>query len=309
MSARRRRATHAGSWYEASPDKLRKSLQRWLGDAASALGSGANTEVHAIIAPHAGFSYSGRTAAYAYTGVDPSKFSRVIVLGPSHHVYLRDRCAVSAAHKLETPLGELPVDREVVDGLLENSNSSARFVTMGPDMDEAEHSIEMHLPYIRHVFNDVNVKVVPIVVGSLSEEKERAFGRVLSSWIGDGETFLVVSSDFCHWGSRFGYTRVDRDGGYIWQSIERLDREAMGCIESGDLSAFSNYQRRTENTVCGRHPIGVLMSALEYCSAHSNRTFTTRFVRYDQSSRCMSMTDSSVSYASAWVQTSNTPRQ
>lgn len=214
---------------------------------------------------------------------------------------------MSNAHVLETPLGELVVDREVVDGLLENSDGQARFVKMSADMDEAEHSIEMHLPYIRHVFARADVKVVPIVVGSLSEEKERHFGRVLSSWIGDGETFFVISSDFCHWGTRFRYTKVDRQSEYIWQSIERMDREGMSIIENGDHGAFCSYLRRTENTICGRHPIGVLLNALAYCSRHSERSFNTRFVCYEQSSRCVSYSDSSVSYASAVVRTSGSP--
>lgn len=267
--------------------------------------------VYAVIAPHAGYSYSGRNAAFAYSAVDAHRFSRVIVLGPSHHVYLQNRCAVSDAHVLETPFGGLKVDRDVVDGLLENQHGGARFVKMSADMDEAEHSIEMHLPYIRLLFQDVrDIKVVPIVVGSLSESVERQFGRVLSAWIGDGETFFVISSDFCHWGSRFRYTRVDRQSEYIWQSIERLDREGMGIVETGDHAAFCSYLRRTENTVCGRHPIGVLMSALQYCTRHSGREFRTTFVRYDQSSRCESMSDSSVSYASAIVQTvDSSPRR
>lgn len=313
-SSRRRRASHAGSWYDASPEKLRKSLSTWLSAASQhgSLGYASSVNpslpgshpVYSIIAPHAGYSYSGKAAAYAYAAVDARRFTRVFVLGPSHHVYLADRCAVSDAAVLETPLGDLPVDREVADGLLENADSGARFVRMSADMDAAEHSIEMHLPYIRHVFKDVDVKVVPIVVGSLSEEKERSFGKVLSSWFGDGESFFVISSDFCHWGTRFRYTTIDRQSEFIWQSIERLDREGMNAIESGDHATFSSYQRRTENTVCGRHPIGVLMSALAYCSRHSGRVFTTRFVRYEQSSRCVSMCDSSVSYASALVQTS-----
>ncbi|CAN8066223.1 unnamed protein product [Agarophyton chilense] len=300
---RRRRATHAGSWYDASPQKLSSSLLSWLRHAQSVLPSTNAAVAHAIIAPHAGFSYSGSTAAFAYAAIDPRKFSRVIVLGPSHHVYMKDTCALSDAHTLETPLGDLPVDRDVVEGLLASEHRSTRFVNMSAYNDEAEHSIEMHLPFIRLVFADRDVKVVPIVVGSLSEDKERAFGSVLSTWIGDGETFFVVSSDFCHWGSRFGYTTVDRESQHIWQSIEKLDREGMRCIESGDHASFCAYQRQTDNTVCGRHPIGVLMSALAYCTSHSHRVFTTNFVRYKQSSRCMSMSDSSVSYASAVIRT------
>lgn len=307
MSSRRRRAIHAGSWYDSSPDRLRRSLTRWINEARQNSGPSPGQTVHAIVAPHAGFSYSGSTAAYAYASIEPQRFSRVIVLGPSHHVYLRDRCAVSDTHKLETPLGELTVDRQVVDGLLEESDRPIRFIRMSSEMDEAEHSIEMHLPYIRHVFGSTDVKVVPIVVGSLSEEKERQFGRILSTWIGDGETFFVASSDFCHWGSRFGYTHVNRDSAYIWQGIERLDREGMSCIEGGNHTAFCRYLRRTENTICGRHPIGVMMCALQNCSSHSGRTFTINFVKYKQSSKCMAMTDSSVSYASALVQTSSSP--
>lgn len=308
LSTRRRRATHAGSWYDDSEDRLRRSLNRWLEHAASEGRAPPGSTVHAIIAPHAGYSYSGSTAAYAYTAINPRRFSRVIVLGPSHHVYLRDRCAVTDAHALDTPIGSLPVDREVVDGLLEMSDRRVRFVRMNMDMDEAEHSIEMHLPYIRRTFHGIDVKVVPIVVGALSEDTEREFGRVFAPWLGDGETFFVISSDFCHWGTRFRYTHVDREAQTIWQGIERLDREGMAIIESGDHSAFCRYQHRTENTICGRHPIGVFMSALANCTAHSGRAFATHFLRYKQSSRCLKMSDSSVSYASAIVYTGDSPQ-
>lgn len=307
MALRRRRATHADSWYDASKHTLRTSLTRWLTQAQSEVTPSPDATVHAVIAPHAGYAYSGPTAAYAYAAVNPTNFSRVVILGPSHHVYLKDRCAVSIADVLETPLGSLPVDREVIDGLLELSDRDARFVRMSCDMDEAEHSIEMHLPYIRHVFADVDVKVVPIVVGALSEAKERHFGRIFASWLGDGETFFVISSDFCHWGTRFRYTPVDADCSSIWKSIENMDREGMALIEAGHHDAFCRYQQRTQNTVCGRHPIGVFMSALAYCEAHADYRFVTRFVRYKQSSRCVNMSDSSVSYASAVVHTSDMP--
>lgn len=360
-STRRRRATHAGSWYDSSSVALQRSLSSWLQHAASNgdLQAPQGHTVHAIIAPHAGYSYSGPTAAYAYAAINAARFSRVFILGPSHHVYLRDRCAVTDAHVLDTPVGPLPVDRDVVDGLLQqgyrdssdgrggggggsrgdsisgstnhnnntnshhhlnnhtnsNNNTNTRhqqqhdlddltFVKMSLDMDEAEHSIEMHLPYVRQVFSSPDVKVVPIVVGALSEAKERQFGRALSSWLGDGETFFVVSSDFCHWGTRFRYTMRTHDLP-IWRSIERLDHEGMEIIEMGDHAEFCRYQYRTENTICGRHPIGVLMAALSACSAASDNhvRFHTKFVKYKQSSKCLKLSDSSVSYASALVYT------
>lgn len=302
MPTRRRRASHAGSWYESSPERLRRSLMSWIQHAAARNGRPTPGKiVHALIAPHAAYSYSGSTAAYSYAPVNPNQFSRIILLGPSHHVYLRDRCAVSTADILDTPLGSIQVDKDVTQGLLEHSSRNARFVPMSEDMDEAEHSIEMHLPFIRHVFSN-EVKIVPILVGSLSEEKEQQFGRTFFPWLGDGETFFVVSTDFCHWGTRFRFTRVSGDSTYIWQSIENMDREAMSIIQSGNHAAYYAYHRRTENTICGRHAIGVLLSALAYCTDHSNEAFSIRFLRYKQSTRCVRMSDSSVSYASGIVE-------
>lgn len=302
MPEQRRRASHAGSWYDASADSLAESLTAWLAEARGA--SQPVADLHAVIAPHAGYSYSGPTAADAYAAVDPASFERVFILGPSHHVYLRDRCAVSGAQSLETPLGALDVDTGIVAQLAGGvpGHEGAVFGRMDPDMDEAEHSIEMHLPYIRQVFSDSPVKVIPIVVGSLGEQKERDFGRALAPWLADGRSLFVISSDFCHWGARFAFNRVDREGGQIWESIERLDRKGMRCIEGGIHAQYAQYQRQTENTVCGRHPIGVLMSALEQRSQTLQRRFSTSFVRYAQSSQVRSMSDSSVSYASAWVQ-------
>ena len=74
--------------------------------------------------------------------------------------------------------------------------------------DELEHSLEMHLPMIRHIFNgtgDDAIKVVPIVVGSLSREKEAEYGQILAPFFERPDTVFLVSSDFCHWGFDFDY--------------------------------------------------------------------------------------------------------
>jgi len=86
----------------------------------------------------------------------------------------------------------------------------------------------------------------------------------------------------------------------IFESIRKLDHEGMEKIESQSHSAFCKYLSRTKNTICGRHPIGVLMAALEHVKAPA--THRTRFVHYSQSSSAVSISDSSVSYASAFVQ-------
>lgn len=300
MAARRRRASHAGSWYSASAQSLRRSLKRWLEAAATAPHAHAlpMPGLRAVIAPHAGYSYSGRISAYAHAAIPVERVRRVFVLGPAHHVLIRDRCALSGAGVLETPLGDLPVDVDAVAALY--AAAPALFEQFGARDDEDEHSIEMHLPFIRHVFGAREVKVVPVVVGSLSEAKEIEAGRVLAPWLADPETFFIVSSDFCHWGAHFDYVRYEPADGEIWQSIEKLDRKGMDAIETGEHARFTEYQRKTENTICGRHAIGAVMVAMAELKRAGRVNFETKFVKYDQSSKCESHNDTSVSYAAAW---------
>lgn len=168
-----RAASHAGSWYTSNGVKLDEQLTSWLSavqgerfplsedvareDASTRRGDPTFLPIpgiRAIIAPHAGYSYSGPPAAYAYKCIDPSRIKRVFVLGPSHHFYLNG-CALSKCKTYETPLGGLPLDRKTMDELKakgEQQGRSTRFDWMDLDQDEDEHSIEMHLPYVRKVF-------------------------------------------------------------------------------------------------------------------------------------------------------------
>ncbi|CAM8963505.1 unnamed protein product [Rhodiola kirilowii] len=281
-----RRASHAGSWYSDNPQKLSKELEGWL----TTSGLPKSPEVRGVIAPHAGYSYSGRAAAYAFGNIDPSNISRVFILGPSHHYYT-SKCALSTASVYETPIGDLPIDMEVNEEL----KATGHFELMDLHVDEAEHSMEMHLPYIAKVFQGYSVKIVPILVGALSAEKEAFYGRLLAKYANDPKNFFSVSSDFCHWGSRFNYTHYDKKHGAIYKSIEALDRMGMDIIETGDPDSFKKYLKEFDNTICGRHPISVFLHMLKNCSAD----IKINFLRYEQSSQCKSTRDSSVSYASA----------
>lgn len=93
------------------------------------------------------------------------------------------------------------------------------------------------------------------------------------------------------------YTWQDRSRGAIWQSIEWLDRQGMEAIESGQPEAFNAYQAQYRNTICGRHPIGVLLNMLQ----HAQGKYKIAFRCYEQSSQCKVASDSSVSYAAAVV--------
>lgn len=86
----------------------------------------------------------------------------------------------------------------------------------------------------------------------------------------------------------------------IWESIEALDRQGMKCVESGEHEVFSSYLKRTRNTICGRHPIGVMMAAFENQELLPGKG-KFRFIRYEQSSKVRQASDSSVGYASAFA--------
>ncbi|GFN82848.1 protein memo1-like [Plakobranchus ocellatus] len=291
-NGRIRRASHAGSWYTDSRSTLNAQLEGWLLKATESL-----KPAKAIIAPHAGYSFCGACGAYAYRQVDPNQVKRIFILGPSHHVRMAN-CALTGTDTYETPLYNLPIDKEVCEEL----HSTGAFDTMSLSTDEAEHSIEMHLPYIAKVMESRRGQftIVPVLVGSLSTHNEAKYGQILSQYLKDPDNLFVISSDFCHWGKRFGYTHYDKSRGKIWQSIENLDKMGMNIIEKMDPPAFSEYLKAFQNTICGRHPISVLLNAIDYLRSASNGIhMELRFLKYAQSSQCETSNDSSVSYASA----------
>ncbi|KAI5803862.1 MEMO1 family [Geopyxis carbonaria] len=324
----KRSANHANSWYTGDRKALSTQLEAWLSIVAIDGVAMPIEGARIIIAPHAGYAYSGAAAAWAYKSLDVSKAKRVFVIGPSHHIYI-DNCALSSCHTYATPLGDLRLDTEVLKQL--HSTEGELFQWMRLDVDEEEHSIEMQLPYIYKILEKAGklneVKVVPIMVGAISSRKEKAYGEVLAEHLKNPENVFVISSDFCHWGTRFSYTHYysslpSNDEPYppsvsldthcaappsdhpVYQSIEALDRRGMYYIESGSHDDFSDYLKKTHNTICGRHPIGVIMAGIqtiEKQGAIAKGAGRFRFVRYEHSSQCRVGSDSSVSYASAYA--------
>jgi AmmeMemoRadiSam system protein B len=153
-----------------------------------------------------------------------------------------------------------------------------------------------------HVNSDFSQKgtftIVPILVGALKPEDEERYGKLLSKYLLDPSNLFVISSDFCHWGKRFRYTYYDKSQGHIYQSIEALDRKGMDAVESLNPLGFSKYLQEFSNTICGRHPIAVLLHAVFYIKS-ADLNWQLKFVQYSQSNQCKNMGDSSVSYASA----------
>jgi AmmeMemoRadiSam system protein B len=281
-----RSASHAGSWYDSDKSKLDKKLSKWLAEATPL------TEIkliRGIIGPHAGFEYSGPTAAWSYININPDNYSTVFLLGPCHHKYIKG-CELTKSSTYQTPIGDITVDTEILDELAKIKH----FLRVDKEDDEDEHSLEMHLPYIKKVFGDKQFKLVPIMVGSIDFSLEEYFGKIFGKYLQDPKNLFILSSDFCHWGSSFDYCPYDKNDGQIFQSIEKLDKKGIDCIQQQSPETFLNYLKETENTICGRNPIAVFLYALK--NSGLNTKSTLRF--YTQSSQVKKKNDSSVSYAS-----------
>lgn len=230
--------------------------------------------------------------AHAYKHIRPDTVMRIFLLGPSHLKYT-SHCLLSKAASYSTPLGDIDIDEDVYTEL----HKTGQFRSMDSSVDEAEHSLELHMPFIAHVFRDAAVTIVPIMVGALDPSSEARYGRLLAPYLADASNLFIVSSDFCHWGSRFQFTFQDHRMGPIFKSIEWLDKSGMDIIESGSPEDFTKYLDRYNNTICGRHPISILLQALKAAEGQ----YSLKFNAYDQSDKCTNDTDSSVSYASACV--------
>lgn len=336
----KRRAVHAGSWYESTKDDLDATLSKFLFDAETTLKqkqeendkeqsnhpSGGNAYTvdseklvdgiprkssskgtglpRAIVAPHAGYSYSGATAAYAYAALREAVESKsnsirhILVLHPSHHIRL-DGCAISATNVLVTPLGDLAVDSDLRSELLQ----SGRFCMMNRRDDENEHSGEMQYPYIYKVLSDCqkeNIPVLPIMVGNISSAQADIYGQILAPMLARPDVFTIISSDFCHWGTRFQYSPFEKSDktNEIFQYIQWLDNLGMEQISMQDPGAFTIYLKKYRNTICGRFPIVVWLNAVRHNKEQRVQTLDIQFVRYAQSSQIYNESESSVSYAS-----------
>ncbi len=202
---------------------------------------------------------------------------------------------MSECSEYSTPLGSIPMDQGVYQELKE----TGAFESIGIDEDEDEHSLEMHLPYIAEIMSgrESQYTLIPIVVGAVTPDSEAMYGRLLQKYLDSEDSLFVISSDFCHWGSRFGY-QFRRPNEEIHASIAWLDSEGMKAIETKSPNKFYTYLETYDNTICGRHPIGILLQAINHST---DGEYSIKFTRYDRSNLVHSMSDSSVSYASAII--------
>lgn len=221
-----RRAAVAGMFYPDDANTLRADVQGFLAAAKTRAGS----PPKAIIAPHAGYRYSGAIAAEAYAQLSAVKdqITRVILLGPCHRVAVRG-LALSGADAFETPLGPVEIDKDA-----EAIISDMQQVGVFAPTHEAEHSLEVHIPFLQELLGEF--KLVPIVVG---ETPPGAVAEVLEKLWGGPETVIVISSDLSHF----------------------LDYDAARAIDQRTSDAITAFapEKIEKGGACGHFPVGGLL--------------------------------------------------
>ncbi|MBI1269033.1 AmmeMemoRadiSam system protein B [bacterium] len=285
-SGGRREARFAGTWYESDPSSLVKQMDGFLESARKKMSESPSEEAFpdnpapqgnllALIVPHAGYMFSGATAAFAYEfAAQHAEPERIFLLGPSHYVGF-EGVALSHCSAFSTPLGDLDLERKTVDEL-----SRHPLYGFSDDIHNREHSLELQLAFLKHLFPDA--RLIPLVVGAFKNSSEiRYAGSILRSQIRPGD-LVVVSSDFTHYGPRYDYVPFEED---FPEQVRKLDQDAFSYIQDSDLEGFLNFHDQTGCTICGFFPCSLLLSILPEGSRTSLLKYGTSRDSHKEDSR------------------------
>jgi AmmeMemoRadiSam system protein B/AmmeMemoRadiSam system protein A len=271
----------AGQWYPDSEAELARQVDDLLARASPPT---SGVRPLALIVPHAGYRFSAPVAAEGYRRLQGHRYRRAIVLAFSHSsagLYN----GVDVPEDLtayRTPLGEVPIDREVCDSLLKSPGFAAH-----PGIDRGEHSLELQLPFLQRTVREF--RLVPLLIGRMSTSDYAAAADAILRWV-DEDTLLVASSDFTHFGPQYGYTPFENDAP---NKLRELADQAGAPILNCDFDGFLDHLAKTQDTICGRGPIALLLRVLSmYASSVAVRSGS------DTSGRMMNDWTNSVTYQS-----------
>lgn len=223
-------------WYPGNPNRLTEMVDGLLDaeDAPAIPG-----KIVGLIAPHAGYKYSGHIAACAFRLVKDMAFERVVIVSPMHR-YPPAPVLTSAHQAYETPLGVIPVDHDVLDAL-------NRRISLTPVRHDLEHSLEIEIPFLQRALTEP-FSLVPIMLGDQSYETAETLGRSLAEIIGKASnTLFVASSDLSHF--------------YPQAVASRLDQVVLDQIAAFDPAGVVRVEEEGKGFACGRAAIATVLVA------------------------------------------------
>ena len=291
-----RMATVAGQFYEKIPVRLKKNLEKYLQNVPDENFLPKDSVVQAVVVPHAGYAYSGKTAGKTFSLAEKYKYKRIVLIAPSHYVGFSG-VALPSYEVCSTPIGDISVDLESIAKL------KGSYFVKNDDAHIHEHSLEVELPFIQKLFP--KTPILPLVCGqiNISMAKELA-EALLPFW--NSETLWVISSDFTHYGRQFGYLPFKEN---IPENLEKLDMGAVNKILDFDLEGFDRYLNKTGATICGRNPIMLMLAANFLAKNENNIESKAKLVEYTTSGEMTGDYNHTVSYAGIVVYTDNSHKE
>lgn len=276
----------AGTFYPGDAKELAATVDRFLNAVPRDASSGS---LVALVAPHAGYPFSGPVAAYSFAQLKGRNITRVVVIAPSHYEAFPFVSAYGG-DVYRTPLGDIPVDKEFVKKLAK-ATPVVQISGRGhePNRRGGEHALEVELPFLQRVLG--KFQLVPLVMGEQDLEQERALGLALAKLISGPETIILASSDLSHYHSQ--------------QEAARMDGKMLAALEHWDHPSLAANFRTGAWEACGGGPILAAMLAAQKLGADQ-----VRVLKYATSGDAGAGKDRVVGYAAIAFtrsETSSTP--
>jgi AmmeMemoRadiSam system protein B len=226
-------------FYPDDPDELHDEIASLLHQVPEKKIDGI---IRGIISPHAGYQYSGFTAANAYALLRGREYEAVVIVSPSHREYF-DGVSVYQGEAYETPLGTVSLNAV----LRENLRKEATFVSVSDIGHREEHAIEVQIPFLQHVLH--HFSLLPIVIGDQARRYCLGLGEALGKVLSGVNYLLVASTDLSHY--------------YPWDTANVLDQKAIDDVASFDYERMMTELEDGSVEACGGGPTVAVMAALQ----------------------------------------------
>ncbi len=251
-----RQPTVSGLFYSANTSELKRSVETYLHN-VSLPKNIVDENIKAVIVPHAGFVYSGQTAAYVYKAIKSKKYDAVVIVGPSHRKYFRG-ISLFPGDAYRTPLGEVAINKELRNELADGDEQ----IIISDDGHVEEHSIEVQLPFLQLIYGDF--QFVPVIMGDQSRVFVEKLARKLEKVLYHKNVLLIASTDLSHY--------------YPYETAVDIDKRAIDSVARYDNEELMERLEQREVEACGGGPMVAVMqsskllgcqtsSVLHYCNS------------------------------------------
>lgn len=241
----------SGTWYEGDAGLLADAVDDYIAKARLPELAG---EVIAIIAPHAGHRYSGPVAGYAFAAIKGRTPAVVAVISPMHHLYQYP--FITTAHKAYgTPLGEIPVNRALVD-ILDSKLKKRLGQGLTPVFNDPEHSLEIELPFLQRALTS-DFSILPVMLRQQSRQSARQMGEALAETLKAENALLVASSDLSHF--------------HHQAEAERLDANMLAQLDAFSPEGLFDVDASGKGEACGLGAIAAVLWAAKSLGADTVR--------------------------------------